>query len=82
MTVCTFGALVNMGKVRRTNTRQRYRFSIRHGKALFSAASSPKRFLEIPGGHVDAYKESAPAYANEIKRFVNDFIETAKNKYN
>jgi hypothetical protein len=54
----------------------------RHGKALFSAASMPKRFLEIPGGHVDAYKGSAPSYASEIKRFVNDFIETAKNKNN
>jgi hypothetical protein len=54
----------------------------RHGKALFSAASMPKRFLEISGGHVDAYKGSAPAYAKEIKRFVNDFLGTSKGNNN
>jgi hypothetical protein len=51
----------------------------RHGESLFSAASSPKRFLEVFGGHGNAYKESATAYTSGIKQFVTDFIQPEKN---
>ncbi len=50
----------------------------RHGESLFSAARAPKRFLEVSGGHGQAYKESASVYTSEIRRFVTDFIQPEK----
>ena len=47
----------------------------RHGEALFAAAATPKRFLEIPGGHVEAYRDSLPLYTAALKQFISDFIK-------
>ena len=42
-----------------------------HGEAIFSAASEPKTFLEIRGGHNDAHARSAETYRDGIRQFLN-----------
>ncbi len=41
-----------------------------HGEALFSAASEPKTFLELRGGHNDAHFTSETAYIDGLRRFL------------
>jgi uncharacterized protein len=43
---------------------------IAFGRRLFDAAPGPKQFLEVPGGHDDAYAVDAPAYESGIRRFL------------
>ena len=40
------------------------------GRRLFEAASEPKTFFEMQGGHNDSFY-STPGYAHEIARFLN-----------
>ena len=42
----------------------------RHGETIFGAASEPKTFLEIRGGHNDAHSRSAEAYRDGIRNFL------------
>lgn len=42
----------------------------RHGEAIFSAATEPKTFLEIRGGHNDGHALSATTYREGILRFL------------
>jgi hypothetical protein len=41
-----------------------------HGRRLFDAAPEPKSFLEVAGGHDDAYSIGAREYEEGIRRFV------------
>ena len=43
---------------------------IAHGRRLFQAASEPKTFLEVAGGHDDAYAVGARVYQEGIHRFL------------
>ncbi len=43
---------------------------IAHGRRLFAAAPEPKTFLEVAGGHDDAYAIGAREYEEGIRRFV------------
>jgi fermentation-respiration switch protein FrsA (DUF1100 family) len=40
------------------------------GRRLFAAAPEPKTFLEVPGGHDDAFETGAEAYEAGIRRFL------------
>ena len=40
-----------------------------HGRALFGAATGPKRFVELRGGHNDAFAISRPTYASALRDF-------------
>jgi fermentation-respiration switch protein FrsA (DUF1100 family) len=40
------------------------------GRRLFAAAPEPKTFLEVPGGHDDAFEVGAEAYEAGIRRFL------------
>lgn len=43
---------------------------IAHGRRLFDAAPEPRTFLEVPGGHDDAYSVGAREYEDGISRFL------------
>ena len=43
---------------------------IAHGRRLFEAASSPKTFVELNGGHGDAFDNDSAKYFGSIRRFV------------
>ena len=43
---------------------------IAHGRALFAAAQEPKRFVEVKGGHMDAYAIDKPTYYGAIADIV------------
>ncbi len=43
---------------------------IAHGRRLFEAAAPPKRFVELAGGHGDAFEADSAAYFGAIGRFV------------
>jgi fermentation-respiration switch protein FrsA (DUF1100 family) len=40
------------------------------GRRLFAAAPEPKTFLEVPGGHDDAFEVGVEAYEAGIRRFL------------
>jgi hypothetical protein len=42
----------------------------RHGQALFAAASEPKRFLELQGGHNDGFLVSGVGYRRGLAEFL------------
>jgi fermentation-respiration switch protein FrsA (DUF1100 family) len=42
---------------------------IAHGRRLFAAAPEPKTFLDVPGGHDDAFQTGAVQYQTGIRRF-------------
>jgi hypothetical protein len=44
-----------------------------HGEAIFAAASEPKTFLEIRGGHNDAHAVSAALYRDSLRDFLRSF---------
>lgn len=44
-----------------------------HGEALFREAPEPKRFLELHGGHNDAFFTSQEAYAQGLSDFIATF---------
>jgi fermentation-respiration switch protein FrsA (DUF1100 family) len=41
-----------------------------HGRRLFAAASPPKTFVELNGGHGDAFEIDSATYFGSIDRFV------------
>lgn len=41
-----------------------------HGRALYEAARGPKRFVELRGGHNDAFAISRDVYAEALRSFV------------
>jgi fermentation-respiration switch protein FrsA (DUF1100 family) len=43
---------------------------IRHGRRLFAAAREPKEFLEVAGGHDDAYQVGRVEYEAGLRRFL------------
>jgi fermentation-respiration switch protein FrsA (DUF1100 family) len=43
---------------------------IAHGRRIFAAAPEPKSFLEVPGGHDDAFEIGAGEYEEGIRRFL------------
>ena len=45
---------------------------IAHGRALFAAAPGPKRFVELGGGHADAFQADSATYFGEYARFVGE----------
>jgi fermentation-respiration switch protein FrsA (DUF1100 family) len=45
-----------------------------HATRLFDAASSPKTFLQIEGGHNDGFLASGAAYRDGLRRFVESVL--------
>lgn len=45
-----------------------------HGLALYAAASEPKRFLEIGGGHNDGFLLAGQAYTQELDAFLSAWV--------
>lgn len=43
---------------------------IAHGRRLFAAAVEPKRFVELRGGHANAFEADSARYFSEYARFV------------
>lgn len=46
-----------------------------HGKKLFDAVTTPKRFVEIRGGHSGGKYDSRDVYAAGVKDFLDQFFE-------
>lgn len=46
-----------------------------HGQRVFEAASEPKQFLEIQGGHNDGFMVSAEEYKRAIDGFLTEYFE-------
>ncbi len=44
-------------------------FSFDHAQRLFAAANEPKKFVELRGGHNDAFEVSAPTYRAALSKF-------------
>jgi len=68
----------NLGKVARierplllVHSRQDEIIPIAHGERLFQHAREPKRFLELAGGHNDAFLTSRKAYTLGLKSFLD-----------
>ncbi len=49
--------------------------AIRHGRAVFAAASEPKRFLEIRGGHNDGFFVSGDLYTDGLDSFLRTHLK-------
>jgi hypothetical protein len=45
-------------------------FDLRHAQRLLAAANEPKQFIELRGGHNDAFLVSAETYRNGLKEFL------------
>ena len=43
-----------------------------HGRRLFEAAHAPKRFVDVRGGHEDAYRIDKTVYYGAIATFIRD----------
>jgi fermentation-respiration switch protein FrsA (DUF1100 family) len=41
-----------------------------HGRRLYDAAPRPKAFIELAGGHGDAFERDSAAYFGAIARFL------------
>ncbi len=46
-----------------------------HGRALYAAASEPKQFLEIGGGHNDGFILVGQTYTQELERFLSTWVQ-------
>jgi len=46
-----------------------------HGERLFAAAHEPKFFLEINGGHNDAFQRSRKAYTHALQSFLDTHLD-------
>ena len=46
-----------------------------HGQRLFAAATEPKQFIELSGGHNDAIFVSKVVYRQGLDRFFNQYID-------
>ena len=42
-----------------------------HGRALFEAAREPKRFVELRGGHNDAFSVDRGVYVAALREFAD-----------
>ncbi|MGH7703864.1 MAG: alpha/beta hydrolase [Gemmatimonadales bacterium] len=51
---------------------------IRHGRRLYDRAQSPKTFLEVRGGHDDAYAVDSAAYQAGISRFLGLLVSPGR----
>jgi fermentation-respiration switch protein FrsA (DUF1100 family) len=54
------------------HSRQDELFEMSHPERLLAAAQSPKRLVEMQGGHNDAFLVSADIYREAIARFLNE----------
>ena len=45
-----------------------------HGEALFDAARTPKRFLELAGGHNDGASATGSRYVDELDEFLDEAL--------
>jgi fermentation-respiration switch protein FrsA (DUF1100 family) len=71
----------NLGKVARidrplllVHSRQDEIIPFAHGARLFEQAHGPKQFLEIQGGHNDAFLTSRRAYTHGLKSFLDTHL--------
>lgn len=46
----------------------------RHGRALYEAAHEPRQFLELRGGHNDLFFANEEVFAEEVKKFVQQYL--------
>jgi fermentation-respiration switch protein FrsA (DUF1100 family) len=46
-----------------------------HGRRLFEAAPPPKTFIELRGGHGDAFEVDSALYFSSIRNFVEQYLE-------
>src|ERR1051325_6313049 len=51
------------------------RIPIAHGRRLFAVANEPKRFVELGGGHGDAFKKDSSTYFSAYRRFVDELAQ-------
>jgi hypothetical protein len=49
---------------------------IEHGRRVFAAAAEPKEFVELPGGHADAYTADRTRYYGTIDAFIKRVTAT------
>ncbi len=54
---------------------------VAHGRALFDAASEPKRFLELRGGHNDGFLVSREIYLAGLSAFLKEIFPAAAGEY-
>ena len=45
-----------------------------HGEQLFAAATEPKQFLELRGGHNDGYHVSRKVYTKAVQQFLDEIL--------
>jgi len=71
----------NLGKMARitrplllVHSRQDEIIPFAHGERLFARASEPKQFLELSGGHNDAFLTSRRAYTHGLKTFLDTHL--------
>lgn len=48
-----------------------------HGQTLFAAATGPKRFIELQGGHNDAFTIDRRTYEQSLRSFAAEFMPQA-----
>jgi fermentation-respiration switch protein FrsA (DUF1100 family) len=48
-----------------------------HGRSLFVAAAEPKEFVEVKGGHVNAYRDDRATYFGAVARFAARVFDRA-----
>ena len=48
--------------------------SVEHGQAIFAAATEPKRFLELEGGHNERSFQMGRAYADAVDAFLTECL--------
>ena len=49
-----------------------------HGEAVYQLAQAPKQLLEIQGGHNTGFRDSEPAYSEEIDTFLRETVGLAR----
>ncbi|HID03478.1 MAG TPA: alpha/beta hydrolase [Desulfobacterales bacterium] len=47
----------------------------RHGQALYETANKPKQFLELRGGHNDAFLLAGQTYTRDLDKFLSTWIK-------
>jgi fermentation-respiration switch protein FrsA (DUF1100 family) len=51
-----------------------------HGRRLYQAAPPPKTFVELRGGHGDAFDVDSATYFGSIEHFLNTLPATRRSK--
>jgi fermentation-respiration switch protein FrsA (DUF1100 family) len=49
---------------------------VRLGRRLYGLANEPKRFVELHGGHADAYLQDARTYDAAIRDFLRELARS------